>query len=132
MSIGLAGIPLAPTPTPRKDFVSNALVVIVPATSGKSPKALADLGGADYARIAIGLPASVPVGRYTQTVLEQAKLWDTIQPKMIGSANRRMNRGISGRGGAAWRPAGMASVGASSPGLLMLPSQSRRSGRSIR
>ena len=23
MSIGLAGIPLAPTPTPRKDFVSN-------------------------------------------------------------------------------------------------------------
>ncbi len=82
----------------RKDFVSNALVVIVPSTSSKSPKALAELGGADYARIAIGLPASVPVGRYTQTVLEQAKLWETIQPKMIGAQNVRQALDYTARG----------------------------------
>ena len=31
---------------------------------------------------AIGLPASVPVGRYTKGVLEEAKLWSAIEPKM--------------------------------------------------
>lgn len=86
------------TAAARRDFVSNALVVIVPATSGKAPRALADLGGADYARIAIGLPASVPVGRYTQTVLEQAKLWETIQPKMIGAQNVRQALDYTARG----------------------------------
>ncbi len=73
----------------RRDVVSNALVVIVPATGGKNPKALADLSDAAYARVAIGLPASVPVGRYTKSVLEGANLWATIEPRMIGANNVR-------------------------------------------
>ena len=44
---------------------------------------------ARYARIAIGLPASVPVGRYTKGVLEAAKLWSAIEPKMIGASSVR-------------------------------------------
>ena len=40
-------------------------------------------------RIAIGLPASVPVGRYTKGVLEAASLWGAIEPKMIGANNVR-------------------------------------------
>jgi hypothetical protein len=50
----------------RRDFVSNSLVVIVPASTGNVPNALSDLAQARYQRIAIGLPASVPVGRYNQ------------------------------------------------------------------
>lgn len=73
----------------RRDFASNALVVIVPATAAKSPRAVADLADAGYARIAIGLPASVPVGRYTKSVLEAANLWGAIEPKMIGANNVR-------------------------------------------
>lgn len=73
----------------QRDFVSNALVVIVPADAAKSPRAVADLAGAGYARIAIGLPASVPVGRYTKRVLEAAQLWGAIEPKMIGANNVR-------------------------------------------
>ena len=73
----------------RRNVVSNTLVVIVPAAAGKAPAAVADLAQAGYARIAIGLPASVPVGRYTKGVLESAGLWAAIQPKMIGANNVR-------------------------------------------
>jgi molybdate transport system substrate-binding protein len=73
----------------RRDFVSNTLVVIVPVAATNSPRAVADLGDAGYARIAIGLPASVPVGRYTKSVLEAANLWTAIEPKMIGANNVR-------------------------------------------
>lgn len=73
----------------RRDVASNALVVIVPAASNRVPQALAELAGAGYERIAIGLPASVPVGRYTQGVLEAANLWGAIEPKMIGANHVR-------------------------------------------
>ena len=76
-------------PAQRRDFVSNRLVVIVPGASAKLPKAVADLTQPAYARIAIGLPASVPVGRYTRDVLEGARLWGAIEPKMVGAANVR-------------------------------------------
>lgn len=73
----------------RRDLVSNALVVIVPTGAAKTPAALAEVAQPGYARIAIGLPASVPVGRYTKGVLEAAKLWSTIEPKMIGASSVR-------------------------------------------
>lgn len=73
----------------RRNFVSNSLTVIVPAAAAKVPGAVADLAGPAYARIAIGLPASVPVGRYTKSVLEAANLWAAIEPKMIGANNVR-------------------------------------------
>lgn len=73
----------------RRDFASNALVVIVPSTATHTPKALADLTQPAYARIAIGLPASVPVGRYTQSVLQSAGIWGVIEPRMIGAHNVR-------------------------------------------
>lgn len=85
-------------PAERRNFVSNSLVVIVPATGAPSPKVLADLGQPAYGRIAIGVPASVPVGRYTQGVLEKAGLWTTIEPKMIGAQNVRQALDYVARG----------------------------------
>ncbi len=73
----------------RRNFVSNSLVVIVPSASANVPKAVGDLTQAAYAKIAIGLPASVPVGRYTKSVLEGANLWSAIEPKMVGATNVR-------------------------------------------
>ena len=72
-------------PAQRRDVVSNSLVVIVPMAGANTPKRLADLATPAYARIAIGLPASVPVVRYTKGVLEAANLWGAIEPKMIGA-----------------------------------------------
>ncbi len=73
----------------RRNFVSNTLVVIVPATAAAPPRVLADLAQPGHARIAIGLPASVPVGRYTKAALEAAGLWSAIEPKMIGATTVR-------------------------------------------
>lgn len=73
----------------RRDVVSNTLVLIVPAAASKTPAALADLAQPGYARIAIGLPASVPVGRYTQGALQAAKLWPAVEPKVIGATSVR-------------------------------------------
>ncbi|MFY9513639.1 MAG: molybdate ABC transporter substrate-binding protein [Rubrivivax sp.] len=85
-------------PAQRRDVVSNALVVIVPLAGGKAPAALGDLGQAAYARIAIGLPASVPVGRYTKGVLDAANLWAMIEPKMIGASSVRQTLDYVARG----------------------------------
>lgn len=73
----------------RRNVVSNTLVVIVPAAASRAPAAVADLAQPAYARIAVGLPASVPVGRYTKGVLEAAHLWAAIEPKVIGAHNVR-------------------------------------------
>jgi molybdate transport system substrate-binding protein len=73
----------------RRDFVSNSLVVIVPASAASVPTGVNDLAQASYRRIAIGLPASVPVGRYTKAALEAAGLWRAVEPKMVGAHNVR-------------------------------------------
>ncbi|MBA3597086.1 MAG: molybdate ABC transporter substrate-binding protein [Methylibium sp.] len=82
----------------RRDFVSNTLVVIVPADSAHVPQVLADLTQPAYQRIAIGLPDSVPVGRYTQGALENAGLWAAIEPKTIRSQNVRQALDYVARG----------------------------------
>jgi molybdate transport system substrate-binding protein len=80
----------------RRNFVSNVLVVIVPAAGGKSPKSVGELAQPGYERVAVGLPA-VPVGRYTRGVLESAGLWSGIEPKVIGAQNVRQALGYVAR-----------------------------------
>jgi molybdate transport system substrate-binding protein len=73
----------------RINFVSNKLVMVVPADSTIKVAALPDLLKPEIKRIAIGSPASVPVGRYTQAELEAANLWSTVQPKLVFADNVR-------------------------------------------
>ena len=82
----------------RRNFVTNALVVVVPASATKVPSALKDLTQALYQRVAIGLPASVPVGRYTKGVLEAEGFWAAIEPKMIGAQSVRQALDYVARG----------------------------------
>jgi molybdate transport system substrate-binding protein len=67
----------------RRNFVSNSLVMITPSDSALGIRALADLQKPEVKRIAIGNPASVPVGRYTKGSLEAAKLWSVVEPKAV-------------------------------------------------
>lgn len=85
-------------PAQRRDLVSNALVVIVPAAAARAPTALTDLAGADFGRIAIGLPASVPAGRYAQAALAAAGLWAVIEPKTIRANHVRQALDYVARG----------------------------------
>ena len=85
-------------PMDRKNFTSNTLVVIVPKKAKSLPLDLNDLTKDKYQKIAIGLPGSVPVGRYTKAVLETKKIWSLIEPKMIGSQNVRQALDYVARG----------------------------------
>jgi molybdate transport system substrate-binding protein len=70
-------------PGTRKNFVSNRLVLIVPVESKLALRDLQDLTKPEVQRVAVGNPASVPAGRYTQEALGQAGLWDRLTPKFI-------------------------------------------------
>jgi molybdate transport system substrate-binding protein len=70
-------------PDSRKNFVSNTLVLIVPGDSKLALTGPKDLASAGVKRVALGNPAGVPAGRYSQEALSQAGLWEALQPKLI-------------------------------------------------
>jgi molybdate transport system substrate-binding protein len=73
----------------RGNFASNRLVLIVPSGGAVSLSRLEDLQGGAVQRIGVGIPDSVPVGRYTKGVLEAASLWESLQVKMVFAQNVR-------------------------------------------
>ncbi len=75
----------------RRNFARNSLVVVQalhPANSVKLEK-LADLK--QLQKIALSLPNSVPVGRYSQHALEKAGLWQELSGKFIYTQNVRQS-----------------------------------------
>ncbi len=82
----------------RQDFVRNSLVLIVPAGGKQNFTRLEDLTQSSVQKIAIGVPASVPVGRYTQIALEAAKLWPAVSAKAINTQNVRQSLDYVARG----------------------------------
>lgn len=76
-------------PASRVDFVRNEVVLVVPADNPRAIRSLKDLSKPDVKRIALGNPASVPVGRYTQAALEKAGAWDTVKAREILGQNVR-------------------------------------------
>ncbi len=82
----------------REDFVRNSLVLIVPADSKLALQGLQDLTRTDVRRVAIGNPASVPIGRYTKHALEAAKLWQALETRAILTQNVRQSLDYVARG----------------------------------
>ncbi len=82
----------------RRDFAGNTLVVVVPKDSTVAVANLNDVGQAAIKKVAIGAPASVPIGRYTKRALENAKLWAAVEPKMISTQNVRQSLDYVARG----------------------------------
>lgn len=82
----------------RRDFVRNTLVVVVPKGSQIAMRELKDLTHNAVQKVAIGNPASVPVGRYSQHALEAAKLWPAVQAKAINTQNVRQSLDYVARG----------------------------------
>lgn len=82
----------------RRDFAGNALVLVVPAERHQPLKNLDDLKQPGVRKLAIGNPDSVPVGRYTQTALEAAGLWEALQDKRINTLNVRQSLDYVARG----------------------------------
>ncbi|MBR7800508.1 molybdate ABC transporter substrate-binding protein [Undibacterium fentianense] len=82
----------------RHDFAHNRLVLIVPTDSQFAFKQLQDLNQVAVKRIALGLPASVPVGRYAVQAMSAAKLWPALENKMISTQNVRQSLDYVARG----------------------------------
>ena len=82
----------------RRDFATNTLVLIAPANSKLALKGVADLRQAAVTRVAMGNPASVPVGRYARQALEQARLWTAVEPKLIFGTSVRQSLDYVARG----------------------------------
>lgn len=67
------------------DLLENKIVLIVPAGSDSTLTAFEDIANANS--IAIGDPASVPVGQYAQEALTNLGIWDSIQDKVSLGTN---------------------------------------------
>jgi len=73
----------------RSNFAGNAIVLIVPSQSRLRIRSFEDLRKKDIRRIAIGNPASVPAGKYSEEVLKTSLLWDTLKDKIVLCENVR-------------------------------------------
>jgi molybdate transport system substrate-binding protein len=70
-------------PETRKNFVSNGLVLILPAGSKIPVKSPLDLTAKEVTKVALGNPDTVPAGRYAQEALKNEGLWEKLSPKFI-------------------------------------------------
>jgi molybdate transport system substrate-binding protein len=82
----------------RRNFARNSLVLVVPRDSKLTIQRLQDLGRPAVQKVAIGNPASVPVGRYTRHALEAARLWTSVSAKAINTQNVRQALDYVARG----------------------------------
>ena len=71
------------------DLLTNRLVVLVAADSTLSLTSAGDLRRPEIARIAIGDPAGVPAGAYAKRYLQNEKVWDLLQPKIVTTGSPR-------------------------------------------
>lgn len=82
----------------RQTFAVNTLVLIKPKNHIFALKSPQDLTQASIKHIAMGKPASVPAGAYTQAALEQQHLFAQLQPKMVYTQNVRQTLDYVRRG----------------------------------
>ncbi len=82
----------------RRNFATNALLLITPIDSSLSFKVLSDLGQPGVKRFAIGNPASVPAGRYTKGALEAASQWGAVEARAVNVQNVRQALDYVARG----------------------------------
>lgn len=72
----------------RQPLLTNQLVLVTPKNE-KNVKKIQDLTQTNISRIAMGEPNSVPVGRYTEEVMNFYKILDKIRSKIIYAKNVR-------------------------------------------
>lgn len=76
-------------PKTRRDFVRNALVLVLPKKMPLRIRSFQDLGSPAVSRVALGNPKTVPAGQYARQTLEKLKLWARLQEKLIVTENVR-------------------------------------------
>lgn len=86
-------------PDTRHDFATNSLVMIVPSDSQLKVTTVRDMIALPQIKhVALGDPASVPVGRYTKAALEHEGNWDAVSAKAVLANNVRQALDYVARG----------------------------------
>lgn len=67
----------------RRDLLGNSLVLIVSEESKDKIQEINDIKKADIEKISIGVPESVPAGSYAKESLENLKMWEEVEPKLV-------------------------------------------------
>ncbi|MDY8094396.1 molybdate ABC transporter substrate-binding protein [Paenibacillus polymyxa] len=73
----------------QKTWLTNELVAVIPADGTMDIASVTDLTKREVKKVAIGIPESVPAGNYAQEALTKAKLWDTLQSKLVQAKDVR-------------------------------------------
>jgi molybdate transport system substrate-binding protein len=81
----------------RREFLSNALVVVVPADSTAKIASANDL--LNLPKIALADPAAVPVGVYAKKWLTGLGLWEKLEPKILPTLDVRASLAAVESGG---------------------------------
>jgi molybdate transport system substrate-binding protein len=71
----------------RREFLSNALVIVVPKASTAAITSARDLVA--LPRIALADPAAVPAGIYAKKWLTAEGVWDVLEPKVVPTLDER-------------------------------------------
>lgn len=74
-------------PSSRREFLSNALVVVVPSNARTKIASANDL--LPLSKIALADPAAVPAGVYARKWLSSLGLWEKIEPKVVPTLDVR-------------------------------------------
>ena len=67
----------------RKNILGNTLTLVAAAEKEDVVRGYEALTSADVTSISIGIPESVPAGKYAQQALENLGIWDQIQGKIV-------------------------------------------------
>ena len=73
----------------RRDLLENRLVLIAPRDAENPVQTLEDLSTSRVARIAIGDPDPVPVGKYAKQALTALGLWNALKDKIVPAHTAR-------------------------------------------
>jgi molybdate transport system permease protein len=73
----------------RMNMIQNDLVLVRPLSGKITIKEWQDLVSDRDVRLAIGLPDSVPVGKYSKQTLGSLGLWETLQDRIVYGSNVR-------------------------------------------
>jgi len=76
-------------PTTRHDILFNRLVVVIGAGSPLQLASLADLAKPEVKLLSLADPRSVPAGVYAKDYLQDAKIWDQVESRVVPTQNVR-------------------------------------------
>ncbi|MEI0557180.1 molybdate ABC transporter substrate-binding protein [Brachyspira intermedia] len=73
----------------RKDLLENKVVLISPTNSTLNIKSFTDMTNANVTKVGLGEPKSVPVGQYSEEILSNLSILDTVKQKAVYGSDVR-------------------------------------------